>query len=715
MTAVGTDANAPAGADRAEVRRGVVARRAEAARRRRRFLRDAPRFVHEGRWIVAAFLAVATCAAAAALFVTPPVYRAAALLQLAPHAEGALRVEEPPSPLVPRSRAEAESEILRSRSVVSAALDRLPGDVVARPDWFPIVGEALARHHRAATLAEPPLRLARLARYAWGGERLELAGLRVPEPLLGRALTLTALDERRIRLTDGSATLLEGELGAPLAGDTAAGPIELTVSRLVARPGTRFEVRRPSRAERIDEVLRHLRAAERFPGSGIVSVTYEAGSAAEAARVATAICSAYLAQDAERRRDGIDRTRALLDALLPKLEVRVGPAEPARDGGEQRAVGLALERRTGERGRAQVGPVLVTGDVERAAALWLKLLEEAQALRAAQAARAGEARVVDWPTPPSRPVRPASGTVLALAIVLGLAGGVATVLGSRAAARDGEDRHDVEAELGLSVLVAIPRSARELRLQRRAGPGARVLLALAAPEDPATEILRTLRTTLSFQVGARGGVVVVSSPSAGAGKSFVAANLAHLVAAAGQRVLLVDADLRRGPLHRYFSADPSPGLHEVLAGEARLEDAIRSTGTDRLELLPRGGPAHAPAELLAGPRLAETLALASERYDLVVVDTPAVLSATDALLAARCAGLTLLVLRARPHLLSEAADALDLFARSGVPVHGAVLNDARPAGTAGADHPRHPAPWPGPDDGAAPAAAAPPRQGRETA
>jgi tyrosine-protein kinase Etk/Wzc len=171
----------------------------------------------------------------------------------------------------------------------------------------------------------------------------------------------------------------------------------------------------------------------------------------------------------------------------------------------------------------------------------------------------------------------------------------------------------------------------------------------------------------------------VSSPTAAAGKTFVCANLAQLLAAAGKRVLLVDADLRRGALHRHFSVDPGPGLSRVISGAATLDAAIVSTKTSGLDLLPRGDIPDSPAELLASPRLEETLAGASRRYDVVIVDTPPSLAVTDPVLVGRCASVNLFVLRAREHPVSEIAAALERFARSGVEVQGAILNDVRPA------------------------------------
>ena len=158
----------------------------------------------------------------------------------------------------------------------------------------------------------------------------------------------------------------------------------------------------------------------------------------------------------------------------------------------------------------------------------------------------------------------------------------------------------------------------------------------------------------------------------------VAVNLAHLFAAAGKRVLLVDADLRRGMLQQFFSATPGVGLADVISGRALPAEAIQSTGTANLDLLAAGHLPEHPAELLASPRLQEVLRAAAARYDVVVVDAPPILAVTDPVLVARCADVNLLVLRAGGHPLDEIALSLERFGQSGVTVHGAIVNDARP-------------------------------------
>ncbi|HET6437211.1 MAG TPA: polysaccharide biosynthesis tyrosine autokinase [Anaeromyxobacter sp.] len=700
-------------------------------------LRDLQQTLLEGRWVIATVLLVSVCAAAGYLFITPPTYRASALLQIVPRPEAGRRLEDLSALFEPGATAAGESELMRSRLVLGAALDRVGMDVRVRPHWFPVLGQGVARFRAASSPQDPPLGFLRLARFAWGGERISVRWLSVPEALLDHRLTLTALGDGRYRLAaeDGS-TLLEGQAGAEASATVPAGTVAMLVGELSARTGTEFEVEKLSRPVLLADALHRLTVGERGAGTGIIAATFDAPVPGEASSFLSALCAAYLQEDAEKAERQAGQTLDFLNTQLPDLRTRLDRAETAliRYREKEGTIDLPLEAkaavdRTVELDRLldelavtraqlvhkyteqhpdvrlidqqiaaaqaerealasrkvtipqmQLGAERLKRSVEMAADLYLSLEKKAQELAVVRSGRTSSSRVIDWPLAPYRPVRPIPGLVMGLGILLGLCGGIAAALGRRAMDHNAEDPRDIEHGTGLPVYVTIPHSPREVSLQRSAGRGRRVPLALVAPDDAATEMLRTLRTALSFVLKARGKIVALSSPSAGVGKSFVCANLAQLIAAAGQRVLLVDADLRQGRLHRYFSAEQSAGLSDVLSGEATLDEAIKSTGTAGLEILPRGEPAFAPAELLARPKLAEILATAAGRYDVVLVDTPPILAVTDALLVARSASVNLLVLRARQHPLPEIADALELYARSGLAVHGGILNDSRPGG-----------------------------------
>jgi tyrosine-protein kinase Etk/Wzc len=269
---------------------------------------------------------------------------------------------------------------------------------------------------------------------------------------------------------------------------------------------------------------------------------------------------------------------------------------------------------------------------------------------------------------------------MALALLLGLAGGVGLVLVRGGSGRGVATVEELEGGVGLPVYASVPRSRAERRLARARRRRTAPVLATASPADAAVEDLRGLRTAVQFALRtARNNVVVVGGLAPRAGKSFVSVNLAHLLVAAHGRVLVVDADLRRGVLDRLLGVEGKPGLTDVLGGAAELDAAVRPTGTQGLDVLPAGTPVAHGGELLAGDRLERVLAEAGRRYAVVLVDTPPVLAVADSALIGRHAGVNLMVLRAGEHTVAEITAALRRLSQGGVVVRAAVLNDVRPA------------------------------------
>jgi capsular exopolysaccharide synthesis family protein len=155
---------------------------------------------------------------------------------------------------------------------------------------------------------------------------------------------------------------------------------------------------------------------------------------------------------------------------------------------------------------------------------------------------------------------------------------------------------------------------------------------LIDPNHHFSEPFRTLRLAIELRPEASSrGVLIFTSPQAGDGKSTVAANYALVAALALDRVLLVDADLRKPSLHEYFEVPRPPGLVEALRDDKSLEDVARRARLDsRLELVTAGAPLARPGDVGASEKMGELIAQARETYDLVVFDTPPLSSAADA-------------------------------------------------------------------------------------
>ncbi len=248
-----------------------------------------------------------------------------------------------------------------------------------------------------------------------------------------------------------------------------------------------------------------------------------------------------------------------------------------------------------------------------------------------------------------------------------------------------ERRRDVDApaaieSAGLPVFAAVPRSRRQRDakrhrswLHRRGGKDLHVL-AVDQPADLAVEAIRSLRTRLHFAMLAAGNnILMVSDAHPHAGTTFIAVNLAVVAAQAGERVLLIDGDLREGRLHRIMG-HAGCGLSAVLDGRARLRDAVQHTPLENLDFIARGRAARRPALLLRQVNITAALEALSTHYDFIVIAAPTILAAPDAALIGKHAGTRLLVARLDERSLPTLERARRRFAQHQITIHGAVLN-----------------------------------------
>ncbi|MBN8233270.1 polysaccharide biosynthesis tyrosine autokinase [Corallococcus macrosporus] len=680
----------------------------------------------ERRGTIAASVALALAVGGLYLLTTAPVYRANALLQIEQKGSSLGQLDD----LIPDApgMAATEMEVLGSRALLGRVADTLHLGVSVEPHHFPGVGAAYARAHPGPELA--PVPWWGRATYAWGGEELQVERLNVPEEWEDVPLTLVAEADGAYTLwgPDGRAVLhgVAGT-GAQTEGDTAH-EVELYVTRLRARPGTHFQVMRRSKLAVVEELQRALRMGEKGTGTGILNLTLEGPDPVQATTTLRTIADAYVRANVERRSDDAGRTLSFLDSQLPGLRQGLEQAEAAlrdyraKKGGvdlalEVQAVlnrgadldkdisSLSLERSELRQRFTEHHPLLMaterklarlrtertaletrlkgipdaervsaqlTRDVKVANELYLQLNNKAQEYRVLKSSTITNARLIDAPVVTRLPVRPTKPDVFAVSLVLGLTFGVALAFARRSLNPGVTDPAALESALAVPVLASVPMGPR----RTASPPGPSLILARSVPRDVTIESVRGLRTRLQLAMkGAGRNVVTLTGSSPGAGTSFVALNLAWVLAETGQRVLLVDANLRGGWLHRCFRDARVPGLHEVLRGTATLEEALlEGTVPPGLSFLGAGSLPPDPTELLAGASFDTFVARVSAEYDAVLFDTPCILAVTDAALVGRHAGVRLAVVRAQTQSLREVATALHQLEQSGVPANGVVLN-----------------------------------------
>jgi capsular exopolysaccharide synthesis family protein len=278
--------------------------------------------------------------------------------------------------------------------------------------------------------------------------------------------------------------------------------------------------------------------------------------------------------------------------------------------------------------------------------------------------------VLEIARPADKPSKPQKARTMAMALVLGLMFG-----GGLALLRDWMDQklrspEEINAVLGIPVLGSVPLMSRRQSICDR---GQKVLL---ESDSPAAEAYRSIRTAVFF--GAPNGqakTVLVTSPAASDGKTTLVSNLAITMAQAGQKTLILDADLRKPMQHEIFGLDCDSGLTTVLASKASLKDAIHPTEVKNLDILTTGPNVPNPSELLNSTAFARTLAELAADYDRVIIDSPPVMPVTDARILAALCNVTVLVLRAEESTRKTSQQACDGLLSVGAQLLGTVVNE----------------------------------------
>ena len=194
--------------------------------------------------------------------------------------------------------------------------------------------------------------------------------------------------------------------------------------------------------------------------------------------------------------------------------------------------------------------------------------------------------------------------------------------------------------------------------------------------DVAVESLRSFRSALQFTMThTRNNIVLITGPTAGVGKSFVSVNLAAIMAASGRKILLIDADLRDGHLHRYFHCMRAGGLSDLLEGTPEPEQFIRKGVLENIDFISTGSLPPNPSERLLRPGLANLLTQLAPHYDMVLIDATPILAVADSLIMGAQAGAIFIATRAGVTTPTDIAESLKRLARAGLEAKGVLFND----------------------------------------
>ena len=398
--------------------------------------------------------------------------------------------------------------------------------------------------------------------------------------------------------------------------------------------------------------------------------------------------SVDISQEAKNTLDqivAIDTNISSLRLQQADVERKFTPEHPAYQAlmkqiGDLEAEKKKLSDQVGALPETQQELLRLERDVQVRTQTYTNLLDQSQKLDIARAGSIGSAHIIDpAAVDTSLLAWPKKVLIIPGSALLGLFCALGWIYIRQMLNRGIEEPAEIE-HLGLSVYASIPFSARQREYARVSHSQALVrgrsqLLAIDAPADVAMEAIRSLRTSLHFSMlDASNNRLAISGASPSAGKTFTSTNLAAVMGQAGQRVLLIDGDLRKGDLHRVLGGNAQNGLSEWLDGKIDLDGAIQPTEIDHVHFIARGQVPPNPSELLMRPSLAALLEQASARYDMVIIDTPPILAVTDAAIIGRLVGTNLIVTRFGFNRTKELALAKQRFDQSGIELSGAIFN-----------------------------------------
>ena len=373
-----------------------------------------------------------------------------------------------------------------------------------------------------------------------------------------------------------------------------------------------------------------------------------------------------------RLRSAISRTQGQLEAEVGRIAESVRTQTRAL-AEKERSLAGALEAQK-RQVLAVSGKSIQYAALEREAAsnrqLLEGLLQRAKEVELSSELSATNVRIVDPAERPQTPVFPRTGLSLLLALFIG----VPLAIGSALARDRFDDRIASPEEItgGLRIRFLGFAPAVPKKVTRKGGP---IVNDWAVPEFG--EALRSVRTNLLLSAPAQDArTLLVTSTSPGEGKTLVASNLAVALAQARQRVLVIDADMRRAQLHNVFARPLGPGLADVLQQTAAIGDVVRDTAIRGLSIVTAGRPPAMPGDLLEERAFSDAIASVRDRFDWVVIDSSPVMVAADAIALAHAATAVVFVVGA--HMISprQARVALERLAPSGAKIIGAVLSRA---------------------------------------
>lgn len=565
--------------------------------------------------------------------------------------------------------------------------------------------------------------------------------LRVPNELLSKQITLTVGNNGQYSLSTSSGkTILNGMVGQLMSSTYFSQPLQIQVNNINAKAGAQFDVSKQAIPDVVDGVARSMSILEEGDQTGILKLQYISGNREQAQQFLNTILAVAVDKNKKEKLQEAIQTLHFIDHQLPKSKSDLEKAEvkldsysvktgifSIRENGkqlEQKIDGLQnvlqklkfkkmvlLQKYTSlhpavvaitqkennvrlqiSNVKAELNKLPSTGEKEigmqrnakTQTEVYTALEKSAQQMEMMKASTVSSVQILSSASYPVSRIPVKKAEIIFASTLLGLMISLGIIFIKHALSPFIEDPDEVERRLGIPVAAIIPCSEKQASYNRKISRDKLYastnpfLLARENPNDVSIESLRSLRTTIQMALlEAKNNVIAITGCSPSSGKSFISSNLAVLLSNLEKKVLIIDSDMRLGKLSQCFGKTKTPGLSTYLKNEATLDQVIQNVIPEKLDFIATGLYPENPAELLFQKALIDLIQLASDRYDLVVIDTPPILAVTDPALILRYSAINLMVLSIGKDQMKEVMHAKNILEKGGVTLTGVVFNTTK--------------------------------------
>lgn len=631
-----------------------------------------------------------------------------------------------------------ETALIKSRFILEPVIEKLGLNISASPQYFPIIGYAIAHYGLGKELANP---LFGFSQYAWGGKKIQVKQFNVATEYEGVSFLLKAEDKSHFKLyLKSGELLLEGVVGKLASTVPGVEPqVKILVPELKANPGSYFKVSRNP----IDSILGQVSSSLSIVDigmldksrTGVLQLSLQGDNAFIIPRILNTIINLAIQKNIEKKSSEATNVLIFLKKQLPIIRKSLEEAETnlnnyraktgSIDMSQEARILLAQLSRVGQQieesklkkvellldltpehpfimslvqRQSQLEQealilkkeikslptsdqiaVSLQRDVKVKEQLYSLLLNKIQQSQVLEAGTLSDVRILNNATLPTRPLPLHRFFILQSSLLAGFFISISVLFLLKLAQKGPEDPEFVEEQLGITALAIVPFSKNQKKLNYTIQSSVQTIptvsmLARIDPKDPSIEAIRSLRTALQFSLmGAKNNIIAILGATPGIGKSFITVNLAQILVNSGKKVLIIDADMRKGKICKSLGQLVSPGLSDLLSDQAQVENTIKNIGGG-LDFIATGKYPATPAELLLGYRLQLILEKLSLIYDLIIIDTPPLLVVTDAVLISQHVGTNLMVIGANTDHLREIQMATNRVSKNGIIINGLVFN-----------------------------------------